>query len=152
MTCQCRLRLRLTLLLAQMLPAPVSFLPRRSSRRSIAFTRSRPVDALIQRARVTNLGLLILVAFATGSFLLNLRNFLSTPTCRVWPDPPASILSTLGRDKALRNLDHLIIVVGHAIWQGVDVTKRLHESEWALAPYQRGGGRVAAFYEHIKQG
>ncbi|KAJ8521192.1 hypothetical protein ONZ45_g2079 [Pleurotus djamor] len=49
-------------------------------------------------------------------------------------------------------LKHLIIVPGHSIWRGASAADRLNEDDWILEPYQRGGGRVAAFYDHIAKG
>jgi len=49
-------------------------------------------------------------------------------------------------------LHHLIIVPGHAIWKGSDPQKRTQDSEWILESYQKGGGRVQAFYDHIAAG
>lgn len=66
--------------------------------------------------------------------------------------PPVSILATIQRDKTLERLSHLIVVPGHAIWSGSKPEEVLNETLWTLEDYQRGGGRVSAFVDHIKQG
>lgn len=113
-------------------------------------------DFLLTRARVTNLGLLLLAGFATLSFLLNLGFYFSptrrTPYVRSPYVHPNGIWSTLHRDDTLLRLNHLIIVPGHAIWRGIDAGRRFEDDEWVLETYQRGGGRVSAFVQHIEQG
>lgn len=146
-----------------MLPLPASFRVRqpspfsRTTRKSYRSTR----DVLLTRARVTNLGLLLLVSFAALSFLVNLIFYLSSggesepqnSKLRASPHTrPSSILSTIQRDPTLSSLSHLIIVPGHAIWKGTDSARILDEDDWVLESYQHGGGRVAAFYNHIVAG
>ncbi|KAI1785872.1 hypothetical protein LXA43DRAFT_1113146 [Ganoderma leucocontextum] len=132
-----------------MLPLPASF-SRTHSRRSgyglgsglrQAHYRSTR-DVLLTRARVTNLGFLLLAAFAALSFLLNLRT----------ERGPEGDMETLQRDRTLEGIDHLIMVPGHAIWKGTSVEESTDEDAWVLEPYQRGGGRVAAFFRHIAGG
>lgn len=110
---------------------------------------------LLSRARVTNLGLLLLVSFSTLSFLFNLGYYLSSNSV-VYSTPqaisPHSILATLERDKIFHALDHLVIVPGHAVWKGSHPERGLEEDNWILEPYQKGGGRVEAFYNHIQRG
>lgn len=112
---------------------------------------------------MTNLGLLLLASVAALSFLLNVVFYLSSggdhgrslkkPPPKTSPHAkPSSILSTIQRDPALSSLSHLIIVPGHAIWKGTDPARRLDEDDWVLEPYQHGGGRVDAFYDHIATG
>ncbi|KAL4244421.1 hypothetical protein ABKN59_010186 [Abortiporus biennis] len=114
--------------------------------------RSR-IDILKSRARITNLGFLLLSSFAALSFLFNLSYYLSSPhNERTLLHHPHSILATIDRDRTLLGLNHLIIVPGHAIWKGSNPDKRLDDDEWILEPYQRGGGRVAAFVKHIETG
>ncbi|KAJ3490378.1 hypothetical protein NLI96_g1465 [Meripilus lineatus] len=113
-------------------------------------------DFLLTRARVTNLGLLLLASFATLSFLINLGYYFS-PTRRPFHSRspyahPYGILSTIDRDETLNWLNHLVIVPGHAIWKGVDAKRRFEDDEWVLEAYQRGGGRVSAFVQHIERG
>lgn len=80
-------------------------------------------------------------------------------------------LHSVTRPDRARTLDHLIIVPGHAIWRGKppftphlsnfelttclagsNAQLRMSESEWVLEPYQRGGGRIRAFFSHIVRG
>ncbi|KAI0930547.1 hypothetical protein AcV5_007232 [Taiwanofungus camphoratus] len=137
-----------------MLPLPVSLSARREFRRHNTRSYRNTKDILLSRGRVTNLGLLLLASFAVLSFLSNLRYYFSSnnPPGLALVTPPAGILATIERDDSLAALDHLIIVPGHAIWKGTDATRRLSDEEWILEPYQRGGGRVAAFYHHILSG
>ncbi|KAK0461014.1 uncharacterized protein EV420DRAFT_1640517 [Desarmillaria tabescens] len=136
-----------------MLPTPVSF-SRRPFRReggSLDKSRRRILDSLLTRARVTNLAVLLLAAFSAISFLVNLSLYFSAaPT----PDSPLphSIVSTIARHRALANLNHLVIVPGHAIWRGANSASRLDVDDWVLEPYQREGNRVDTFYRHITRG
>ena len=137
---------------AAMLPAPVTLYEKRGSRgRSTLKTK----DVLLARARVTNLGLILLLSCSALSFLFNLGFWLSSGPV-VYPIPenvsPQSILATIERDRVLHSLDHLVIVPGHAVWKGTHPERALEEDNWILEPYQRGGGRVDAFYNHIMQG
>lgn len=128
--------------------------------------RSRPFDyraalrSLGTRSRLTNLGVLLLVTFGFVSFFYNLAFIFSSPSGYLYSSnvgfvgyaPPASILATIQRDETLERLSHLIIVPGHAIWTGSRRDEVLDEAFWTLEDYQRGGGRVSAFVDHIKQG
>ena len=141
------------------LPIPVSFSGTRRPYRFRANSRSRPnlskLDVLLTRARVTNLGLLLLASFAALSFLVNLRYFLFfSPEPHGFPHvhAPYSILETIRRDKSLLGLNHLVMVPGHAIWEGSNSEDILDEDKWILETYQKGGGRVAAFVKHIETG
>ncbi|KAH9949011.1 hypothetical protein B0H21DRAFT_689161 [Amylocystis lapponica] len=134
-----------------MLPLPISFSARRQYARLSRQHRSTR-DVLLTRARVTNLGFLLLAGFAALSFFVNLLLYFSSSENARRYTSPDGILSTLQRDSMAAGLDHLIIVPGHAIWKGTDAAERLNDSEWILEPYQRGGGRVAAFYNHIVAG
>ncbi|KAG5638800.1 hypothetical protein H0H81_010029 [Sphagnurus paluster] len=77
------------------------------------------------------LGFLLLIFFAVISFLFNLR-FLLRPSHAEYTNASA-LLSTIHRDTAIRRLNHLIIVPGHAIWKGVDPELRLREDQAELA-------------------
>ena len=138
-----------------MLPLPASLATRTHSKpRHYRSTR----DVLLTRARVTNLGFLLLAGFAALSFLLNVWHYFTDPSAYNGHEEagtyaaPRSIWETLQRDKSLEEIDHLIMVPGHAIWKGTSVEERLDEEQWVLEPYQRGGGRVAAFFGHIVGG
>ncbi|CCM05685.1 uncharacterized protein FIBRA_07916 [Fibroporia radiculosa] len=121
-----------------------------------ALTSFLSVDALLTRARITNLGLLLLAALTAFSLLLNFKHYFFTNAISPGLHPhyirPSGILATLQRDASLANIDHLIIVPGHAIWRGIDPARRLEDDEWILEPYQRGGGRTSAFFGHIASG
>ena len=54
-----------------------------------------------------------------------------------------------GADKS--PLTHLVIVAGHAIWNGNDPNTVLNDSSWFLEDYQRGGS-VKTFLKHIETG
>ncbi|KAG6812541.1 hypothetical protein H0H92_002310 [Tricholoma furcatifolium] len=110
----------------------------------------KTLDVLFSRARVTNLGVVLLILFAVLSFLCNIR-FLYFHRPSGHTDSSA-LLSTISRDPAVRNLNHLIVVPGHAIWKGTNPELRLREDQWVLEPYQMGGGRVSAFFAHIFRG
>ncbi|KAI0644516.1 hypothetical protein C8Q79DRAFT_1011555 [Trametes meyenii] len=142
-----------------MLPLPVSLSPvrrdhlRRHTGGSRHYRSTR--DILLTRARITNLGFLLLAAFAVVSFLVNLAWYLSSsdeygPYTHEGPySPPRAIWDTISRQPSLAELDHLIMVPGHAIWKGTDIEARFDEDQWVLEPYQRGGGRIQAFFKHI---
>ncbi|EPY50931.1 hypothetical protein SPOG_00534 [Schizosaccharomyces cryophilus OY26] len=49
----------------------------------------------------------------------------------------------------LSNLNHLIIIAGHAVWLGGS-SQGQEDSEWILEPYQKGEGKV--FAEHARKG
>lgn len=96
-------------------------------------------DRLRTRARLTNLAVgLILLALAL-SVIGNIHYYLYPTPGNGWHDQlralaaggmdrgtpaattgetPASIETTIERTDALRTLDHLVIVAGHAIWNG----------------------------------
>lgn len=132
-----------------MLPAPVSFVKRRPFRRNGSTPRQKLFEFLLSRTRVTNLGFLLLALASLVSLLFNV--FHLTQTYHHHPEHYGSpgLFATISRDKSIRGLTHLIIVPGHAIWKGTDPQLRLREDQWVLDPYQRGGGRVAAFFAHI---
>ncbi|OJA10507.1 hypothetical protein AZE42_01702 [Rhizopogon vesiculosus] len=142
-----------------MLPSPVSSNRRGTSQhtRPRSFSSSnlkRAFSLLRARSRFTNLSILLLAAFGCTSFLYNLAFiFSSSPPYNLLAyTPPSSILATIARNSTLENLSHLIIVPGHAIWTGTQQGEVLDEDRWTLEEYQRGGGRIAAFVQHIKRG
>lgn len=142
-----------------MLPTPVSIHARRDSKYR---SRRRLRDVLLTRARVTNLALVLLAAVSAVSFFFNLSYYLySTP-----PPPPApphplasyaapySILATVARETALKSLDHLVIVPGHAIWEGSRPQDGFDEKSWLMDSFQLGDkeARIRAYHEHIIRG
>ncbi|CAL1708221.1 unnamed protein product [Somion occarium] len=141
-----------------MLPLPVSFRSRPYRIRSDSRSRHHnKFELLLTRARVTNLGLLLLASFATLSFLFNLRFILSSPSngrphMYYHAHPPYSILESLNRDKSILGLNHLVVVPGHGIWKGSGPEDILDEDKWILESHQRGGGRIPAFVKHVETG
>ncbi|EMD37531.1 hypothetical protein CERSUDRAFT_136170 [Gelatoporia subvermispora B] len=141
-----------------MLPLPVSLAVRKQF--SGGRTR-RTKDILLTRSRVTNLGVLLLASFAVLSLLLNFGYYITSldepqveiPVVKsLLYTPPTNVLDTIQRDETLPALTHLIVVAGHAIWKGNDASEILDEEQWILEAYQRGGGRVNAFVQHIMTG
>jgi hypothetical protein len=128
--------------------------------RSRSFDYRAALRSLSGRSRLTNLGVLLLAAFGCISFLYNLAFIFSSSSTYPYPSgvgfvgyaPPDSILATIRRDETLERLSHLIVVPGHAIWSGSKRDEVLDEGTWTLEDYQRGGGRVSAFVDHIKHG
>ncbi|KIJ67497.1 hypothetical protein HYDPIDRAFT_108288 [Hydnomerulius pinastri MD-312] len=130
---------------------------RRRSRSFSTLDYRAGVRSLRGRSRLTNLGVLLLAAFGCISFLYNLAFIFSTPTFPLSDGylsyaPPASIIATIKRDETLQHLSHLIVVPGHAIWSGLKSEQALVEDFWTLEDYQKGGGRISAFVDHIKHG
>lgn len=131
-----------------------------TSGRSGSFEYRAALRSLGGRSRLTNLSVLLLVAFGCTSFLYNLGFIFSSSSTYPYSSavgfvgysPPGSILATIRRDETLGRLSHLIVVPGHAIWSGSKQDEVLDEKLWTLENYQRGGGRVSAFVDHIKQG
>lgn len=126
-------------------------------RRHLFLFPSSPQGALRHlrtRSRLTNLSVLLLAAFACLSFIYNLSFELSSPfyDAHFNYSTPSSILTTIERNERLTSLDHLIIVPGHAIWTGIKPEHAWDEEFWTLEDYQKGGGRISAFIDHIKQG
>ncbi|KAG6370959.1 hypothetical protein JVT61DRAFT_10671 [Boletus reticuloceps] len=112
------------------------------------------------RSRLTNLGVVLLAAAGCLSLFYNLAFvFSSSSPSSYFSDvgltgyaPPGSILATIRRDETLTRLSHLIVVPGHAIWKGSRREEVSDEDMWTLEDYQRGGGRVSAFVDHIEHG
>ncbi|KAI9572340.1 hypothetical protein HD554DRAFT_1672370 [Boletus coccyginus] len=154
-----------------MLPAPVLSSGISTQRGAFHYNakhgRSRSFDyratfrSLSGRSRLTNLGVLLLAGFGCISFLYNFAFIFSSSTSPYSSDgyvgyapvpAPGSILATIRRDATLERLSHLIVVPGHAVWSGSRRDEALDEGFWTLEDYQRGGGRVSAFVDHIKHG
>ncbi|OCF41160.1 cytoplasmic protein [Kwoniella heveanensis CBS 569] len=64
---------------------------------------------------------------------------------------PLSIETTVERDVRYGELDHLIMVPGHAIWTGHDPDKIREDDDWVLEAMQRGGS-VKTYVKHIERG
>jgi hypothetical protein len=144
-----------------MLPSPVSVTGRmRTFRSQIGSRQSNNfIDLLLTRSRITNLGL-VLLSFATFiSLLFNFYHYSSSLiqySHRPYTSQSQSLdydpTQTITREAWVSSLEHLIIVPGHAIWKGSDPQKKHLDSEWILEDYQKGGGRVQAFWDHIATG
>ncbi|KAF7362108.1 C6 transcription factor [Mycena venus] len=126
-----------------MLPTPVSsrrhgFNPRRTS--------------LLNRSRATNLAVLGLAALATISLLINVHLIYFRPS-----DRPSSSIPPLNRLASLpqlqHNLNHLIIVPGHAIWKGTNPDLRMQLDEWVFQSFQKNPepSRLQVFFQHISK-
>ncbi|GAA5974747.1 hypothetical protein JCM11641_007250 [Rhodosporidiobolus odoratus] len=108
---------------------------------------------LTQRARTTNLAVLLLAGLACVSVLVNIRQAIGE---EVFSRPedypgrvPASIRATLTSPHS--NLKHLVMVPGHAIWQGCDASRATDDHDWILEPMQKGGA-VRTYLKHIVKG
>lgn len=138
-----------------MLPTHVSFTNKRPIRRyRDATTPPKKIyNALLTRSRLTNLAVVLLASLCALSLLFNLRAWYFTTAVPVAGTYSASgLLATIPGRHSLHDVNHLIMVPGHAIWTGSNAQSRLNEEEWILEPYQRGGERVAALFAHISSG
>ncbi|GAA5915630.1 hypothetical protein JCM6882_002368 [Rhodosporidiobolus microsporus] len=157
-----------------LLPFPVSTAPSLPSSRRTPSSLHRPFKAapakaglnggllgggggrwavLTQRARTTNLAVLLLAGVAAVSVLVNIRLWLGDEVFRRQRDfttrVPQSIRGTLQSPHS--NLKHLVMVPGHAIWQGCDATRATEDHDWILEPMQKGGA-VRTYLKHIVKG
>ncbi|RSH90270.1 hypothetical protein EHS25_001604 [Saitozyma podzolica] len=129
------------------------------------------------RSRLTNLAVSLMCSLLAVSLLLNLymfplsgadtssrsrwRPFTLRPSMRGWDDNatplqldsgiPLSIETTVDRDHRFGELEHLIMVPGHAIWLGHDASKVEEDDQWILEPMQKGGS-VKTYVKHIREG
>lgn len=112
------------------------------------------------RSRVTNLGVILLACAFFVSLLFNTRSrkiYVTAPTSEQSNCDPIpynihmrdAVPKYPGADKS--PLTHLVIVAGHAIWNGNDPNTVLNDSTWFLEDYQRGGS-VKTFLKHIETG
>ena|SRR6266567_4032504 len=130
-----------------MLPSP-SVAARYQRKRPDTPPHKRVLETLTRRSRLTNLGVFLISGLCTVSLLLNLRywTFSTTPG---YAGLHHALLptATVNRPSAHKSLNHLILVPCHSIWKGT--SSWLKEEDWILESYQKGPGRVHAFYEHI---
>jgi len=115
--------------------------------------RKNVIDTLTRRSRLTNLGVFLLAGVCALSILFNLRYWTFSSNYEYdsgRPTRPRVPLFAVGYPDSRVVLDHLIMVPCHSIWKGTD--SWLEERDWLLEPYQKGPGRVRAFYEHAAQG
>lgn len=157
---------RLNLDRVQMLPLPVNSGTRKNFSRLVS--RRTLTDTLLSRSRFTNCAVTLLIILTSFSLYHNLRFWLSSNSifsqpglCRASTTPSdqkystkfgSSWWATVTHPPNTENLEHLIIVPGHAIWIGNDPGQRLDESQWVLEPYQKGRARLEALYQHIQRG
>ncbi|GAA6049275.1 hypothetical protein JCM3770_005917 [Rhodotorula araucariae] len=146
---------------AEELPVPVSAYTQRRQRRPLRaavdrfapFTPGSRLAVLTQRARTTNLAVALLTATAAVSLLINLRLWIGNDVFRPpgdrTPLVPLSVRSTLHSPHA--NLKHLVMVAGHAIWQGCDASDATKDDDWILEGMQKGGA-VKTYLKHIVKG
>lgn len=130
-----------------MLPSPsVASFQRRT--RLTASPRRKFLDTLARRSRLTNLGVFILAFLCVISLLINLRQWALPPSLEPLSTHGLAF-STVNWPATRKNFDHLVVVPCHSIWQGT--YSWLDEKDWLLEPYQKGPGRVRAFYQHIER-
>ncbi|KAK0532346.1 hypothetical protein OC835_003367 [Tilletia horrida] len=125
-------------------------------------------DRLASRSRVTNLGVVLLMGLLSLSVLLNLRSMFvlhrSRTTFRGVPPPgfgswesfhgltPESLKISAAEPVAgVEDLNHLVLVVGHAVWAGCEFSGKDQDANWILESYQRGGS-VRTYWNHIERG
>lgn len=148
----------------------------RALRGSISFIASR-AKFLTQRARTTNLAVSLLALVCFTSLYYNARhtlgNFVSTSdiaysssissrvVVRVYlqfsqsdssfiPPIPLSLSSTL--TPAHQELDHMVMIPGHAIWQGCDASHSTQDKDWILQDFQKDGHHVTTYLKHLTKG
>lgn len=144
---------------------PKIFFPTSASSSSSAFgpyaAQASVWSALRSRTRLTNLGVAVLSLVLSVSLLLNLRTYRATHVLgsdgigvSLWSaqaGTPPSIERTINRDPRFQELDHLIMVPGHAIWVGNDVEAIEDDDQWVLQSMQKGGS-VKSYIRHIEKG
>ncbi|WVW78758.1 hypothetical protein I302_100719 [Kwoniella bestiolae CBS 10118] len=133
------------------------------------------LQTLRSRTRLTNLAVFLLLLCLSSSLILNLNYLLlsssstfrpssstyRTTSSKGWDDLitpsqlrsgiPLSIETTIERDPRYSELNHLIMVPGHAIWLGHDADKVNENDDWILEPMQKGGS-VRTYVKHIQRG
>ena len=97
--------------------------------------RSR--SPLFQRSRATNLAVSLLCAIAALSIMVNLRQWMNSHAILTKPGTlsgrlPVDIKQTLNHPYA--GLKHMVMVPGHAIWMGCDVSKVISATQRMCAP------------------
>ncbi|GAA5897273.1 uncharacterized protein JCM6883_006638 [Sporobolomyces salmoneus] len=129
--------------------------PRRVRLRgSFSFIGNR-AKLLTQRARTTNLAVLILAFVALVSLWFNATHMVQrifpyrTSTSLV-PSVPRSLQSTL--TPAHSDLSHLVMIPGHAIWQGCDASHSTRDQDWILQDFQKDGKHVKTYLKHLTKG
>ncbi|KAJ7078846.1 hypothetical protein B0H15DRAFT_891779 [Mycena belliarum] len=125
-----------------MLPTPVS--THRGRKHGLGLTLRR--SSLLARSRATNLAVLGLAALTFISLVFNVRLYL-------FSDAPRPLdMSLLASLPVLQdNLNHLIIVPGHAIWTGTNPDLRTRVDEWAFQSFRTNpeSSLLDVFFKHI---
>ncbi|CAE6430545.1 unnamed protein product [Rhizoctonia solani] len=141
-----------------MLPSYNSYNPGRYhslSRQSYSGPGGSLRDRLLSRSRVTNLGVIIIGCVLGLSLLSNLHYIYLLhgyeSNGRI-ANTPQLITDTISYNHSESELDHLIMVPGHAIWKGGDPVEYEKDSEWVLDVAQAGRGNPKVFYAHIAKG
>lgn len=128
------------------------------------------MSVLRTRTRLTNLAVGLLCSVLGLSLLINLRLAFApavhiTPwqaaAAKGWDElvnagtldsgRPPSVESTIHRDPRMADVDHLVMVPGHAVWTGINPAEAEHDDQWVLQPMQRGGS-VKTFIKHVERG
>ncbi|GAA5876767.1 hypothetical protein JCM16303_006280 [Sporobolomyces ruberrimus] len=123
-------------------------------RGSFSFVANR-TKLLTQRARTTNLAVILLALVTLISLYYNARHSLSTIFSRkdfdsLVPPVPSSLRSTL--TPAHTDLTHLVMIPGHAIWQGCDASHSTSDKDWILQDFQKDGNHVKTYLRHLTKG
>ncbi|GAA6016270.1 hypothetical protein JCM11491_006798 [Sporobolomyces phaffii] len=108
---------------------------------------------LTQRARTTNLAVSLLACVCLLSLYYNAKDFVTTflPSSDFHVPPiPRSLQATL--NPAHSDLSHLVMIPGHAIWQGCDASRSLQDKDWILQDFQKDGNHVKTYLKHITKG
>ena len=66
------------------------------------------------------------------------------------PPIPLSLSSTL--TPAHQELDHMVMIPGHAIWQGCDASHSTQDKDWILQDFQKDGHHVTTYLKHLTKG
>jgi hypothetical protein len=110
-------------------------------------------ERLLSRSRITNLAVVIFGSILGISLISNLRYaFLLSRSTQRFATTPLLITDTVTYNNSISELDHLIVVAGHAIWKGGAPAEYKKDSEWVLDVAQAGRGNPDAFYAHIVKG
>ncbi|KAF3906439.1 hypothetical protein ABW20_dc0105636 [Dactylellina cionopaga] len=133
-------------LVATSIPTPRSSSPRPPEMRSPgpagpSESSSSPVPMILRRKWRLSWQTMVVILLLFYIFYL----FLNPPG----PDDDSAIVAEYEGGTPRKDITHLVIVAGHAIWMGGS-TLGDDESEWTLLPYQRGLAKT--FKEHITRG
>lgn len=161
-----------------MLPLPSSTRGKRFDRLSgtgvsnayapVPLSNGHVMAILRTRSRLTNLAVVLLLGVMSLSLLVNVRHFLGSdeqhPHFRwhaAWDEladaavldsgRPPSVETTIHRDPRMAEVNHLVMVPGHAVWMGSDASTAEEDGDWELESFQRGGS-VHTFIKHIEKG